>query len=182
MSPSANVVWGGVRQTGHGHSGSGESHEEVKFPFREEEFFRIPPLKLPKRSRGWSQERPCKIPALSERGKPDRPIIQPPRTEQSRTTDLELTPNVVNCPKEIIICHHILSLSVALPSIKRGIVTNLHAGRIKEFKENWAILTQDPWVLQTVQGFQLPLLGQPVQTAVPSQLQLSLVQQELVSI
>ena len=71
---------------------------------------------------------------------------------------------------------------MVLPSIKREIKTNLHAGRIKEFKENWVLLTQDPWVLQTVQGFQLPLASQPVQTSVPPQLQLSLVQQELVSI
>ena len=71
---------------------------------------------------------------------------------------------------------------MVLPSVKREIKTNLHAGRIKEFKENWAMLTQDPWVLQTVQGFQLPLASQPVQTSVPPQLQLSLAQQELVSI
>ena len=71
---------------------------------------------------------------------------------------------------------------MVLPSVKREIKTNLHAGHIKEFKENWALLTQDPWVLQTVQGFQLPLASQPVQTSVPPQLQLSLAQQELVSI
>ena len=71
---------------------------------------------------------------------------------------------------------------MVLPSVKREIKTNLHAGRIKEFKENWALLTQDPWVLQTVQGFQLSLASQPVQTSVPPQLQLSLAQKELVSI
>ena len=68
-----------------------------------------------------------------------------------------------------------------LPSIKRGIVISLHAGRIKEFIENWALITQDPWVLQTVQGFQLPLVGQPTQATVPPQLQLSLAQQDLIS-
>ena len=66
----------------------------------------------------------------------------------------------------MIICHHTLNLSVVLPSIKRGIVTSIHAGQIKEFKENWALLTQDPWVLQTVQWFQLPLIGQLVQTLI----------------
>ena len=73
---------------------------------------------------------------------------------------------------------------MVIPSVKREIKTNLHAGWIEEFKENWALLTQDPWVLQTVQDFQLPLLIQPVQTSVPPQLhwQLSLAQQELVSI
>ena len=74
-----------------------------------------------------------------------------------------------------------MSLSVILPSIKREIVTSLHAGRIKEFIENWALITQDPWVLQTVQGFQLPLVGQPTQATAPPQLQLSLEQQDLVS-
>ena len=102
-------------------------------------------------------------------------------TEHSRPKDLKLAQNCVNFQKEITICHHTLKLSVVLPSIKRGIVTSLHAGRIKEFKENWALLTQDPWVLQTVQGFQLPFLGQPVQSSAPQQLQLSLMQQSLIS-
>ena len=103
-------------------------------------------------------------------------------TAQSGTKELDLSPNVVNCSKEIIICHHTSSLKTVLPSVKREIKSNLHAGRIKEFKENWALLTQDPWVLQTVQGFQLPLSSHPAQTSVPPQLQLSLAQQELISI
>ena len=43
------------------------------------------------------------------------------------------------------------------------------------------MLTQDPWVLQTVQGFQLPFIGQPVQISAPPQLQMSLEQQDLAS-
>ena len=57
-------------------------------------------------------------------GQPDKPV----QTEQSRIKDLELVENCVNCHKEIIICHHTFNLSVVLPSIKRGIVTSLHAG------------------------------------------------------
>ena len=57
----------------------------------------------------------------------------------------------------------------------------MHAGQIKEFIGNWALLTQDPWVLQTVQGFQLLLVSQPVQGSAPSQIHLSQVQQTLVS-
>ena len=106
------------------------------------------------------------------RGKPDRSIIQPSRTEQPRPKDLELVQTCVNCQKEDTICHHTLSLSLILPSIKRGIVTSLCPGRI--FKENWALATQDLWVLQTVQGFQLPLITQPVQTAASPQLQMLL--------
>ena len=113
------------------------------------------------------------------------PDSQASPTVQDRTAvrikETETCTNCVNCQKEIINCHHTLSLSVILPSIKREIVTSLHAGRIKEFIENWALITQDPWVLQTVQGFQLPLVGQPTQATAPPQLQLSLAQQDLVS-
>ena len=77
--------------------------------------------------------------------------------------------HVVNCHK-VISGHHTLDLKVILPSIERDIDTNLQTGRIKAFKQNWALLTQDPWVLQTVQGFHLPLVAQPVQTTVPSQM------------
>ena len=40
-------------------------------------------------------------------------------------------------------------------------VTSSHGGRTKEFTENQALITLDPhpWVLQTVQGFQLPLVS-----------------------
>ena len=61
------------------------------------------------------------------------------------------------------------------------IVTFLQAGRIKAFKDNWAVLTQDPWVLQTVQGFKLPLVAQPVQTIVPPQMMFPSDQQLLIS-
>ena len=90
--------------------------------------------------------------------------------------------HVVNCQKVIISCHHTLDLKVILPSIERDIDTNLQAGRIKAFKQNWALLTQDPWVLQTVQGFHLPLVAQPVQTTVPSQMHFPPDQQSLISV
>ena len=37
---------------------------------------------------------------------------------------------------------------VVLPSVKRDIITTLHTGQIKEFIENYAMLIQDPQVLQ----------------------------------
>ena len=48
--------------------------------------------------------------------RPDRPVIQLPRTKQSRTKELYLSPNVVNYSKEII---PYLSLSTVLRSVKR---------------------------------------------------------------
>ena len=134
--------------------------------------FRVPPPKLSSRLQGWLQEWPFKIPAIQK--KREQPTSPQPHRKQSRTKE-QLTHTIVNCQNVIISCHLTLDLNVALPSIKRGIltslhVTSLHAGRIKEFKENWPLLTQDPWVLQTVQGFQLPLVAQPVQVTVPPQM------------
>jgi len=43
------------------------------------------------------------------------------------------------------------------------------------------MLTQDPWVLQTVQGFQIPLVLIPVQVSPPPQIHLSVEQQDVVS-
>jgi len=57
----------------------------------------------------------------------------------------------------------------------------LQAGHIKAFKDNWSVLTQDPWVLQTVQGYMLPLVTQPVQSITPPQMQFPSDQQLLIS-
>ena len=59
-----------------------------------------------------------------------------------------------------------MSLSILLPLVKREIVISLHAGQIEKFIDNWPLITQDPWVLRIVQGFQLPLVGQPTQITV----------------
>ena len=42
------------------------------------------------------------------------------------------------------------------------------AGRIAHFSQNWEVLTQDQWVLQTVGGYQLDLLRTPHQYQVPN--------------
>ena len=113
---------------------------------------------------------------------PIDPELKPPSTPRTETVDVTHDIHVVNCQKVIISCHHtLLALSVILPSIERDIDTNLQAGRIKAFKQNWALLTQDPWVLQTVQGFHLPLVAQPVQTTVTSQMHFPPDQQGLIS-
>ena len=70
---------------------------------------------------------------------------------------------------------HSVKFKVLL-SVKRDIVTNLHAGRIKEFIGNWALLTQDSWVLQRVQGFYFPLVAQPFQVSPPSQIGTSILE------
>ena len=41
------------------------------------------------------------------------------------------------------------------------------AGRLKHCISNWVVISKDPWVLETVQGFHLDLVGTPHQLSVP---------------
>ena len=41
------------------------------------------------------------------------------------------------------------------------------AGRLKHCISNWEIISKDPWVLETVQGFCLDLISSPHQFSVP---------------
>jgi len=42
------------------------------------------------------------------------------------------------------------------------------AGRMQFFSQNWQHITQDPWVLQTIQGYEIELLDLPWQSIIPS--------------
>ena len=44
------------------------------------------------------------------------------------------------------------------------------AGHVAHFLQNWEVLTQDQWVLQTVGGYQLDLIRTPHQYQVPNQI------------
>ena len=57
-------------------------------------------------------------------------------------------------------------------------------GRIKHFLKNWEILTQDPWVLETVSGYKLEFVQLPFQEKIPNAIKFSkeetvLVRQEI---
>jgi len=41
------------------------------------------------------------------------------------------------------------------------------AGRLKHCISNWVVISKDPWVLETVQGFHLDLMSTPHQLSVP---------------
>ena len=41
------------------------------------------------------------------------------------------------------------------------------AGRLAYFVNTWKVLTEDNWVLQTIKGFHIPCIGQPVQEGKP---------------
>ena len=57
----------------------------------------------------------------------------------------------------------------------------MHAGR--NFIQNWThnFITQDQWVLQTVQGFCLPFTTSPVQPVAPAEMHFPKEQEELIS-
>ena len=61
------------------------------------------------------------------------------------------------------------------------------AGRIKHFHINWSLVTQDQWVLDTIQGYGIEFTENPVQTVCPrvsiaSAHKQSLVQEEIHSL
>ena len=53
------------------------------------------------------------------------------------------------------------------------------AGRIKHFLPNWENLTQDRWVLETVEGFRVPFRQKPFQQQLPKPLKHSKVEENL---
>ena len=61
--------------------------------------------------------------------------------------------------------HHIQGV---VNSMNLSISCTRLAGRIAHFSQNWEVLIQDQWVLQTVGGYQLDLLRTPHQYQVPN--------------
>ena len=55
------------------------------------------------------------------------------------------------------------------------------AGRIAHFQTNWKLLTQDKWVLQTMAGYQLELVGVSYQATHPPPTRISLENQAQIS-
>ena len=53
------------------------------------------------------------------------------------------------------------------------------AGRIKHFLPNWEKLTQDTWVLETVEGFMVPFRQKPFQQQLPKPLKHSKAEEDL---
>ena len=49
----------------------------------------------------------------------------------------------------------------------------LIAGRLSLFTPNWRVITQDPWVLNCIQGYTIDLVDEPHQTHPPAELRFS---------
>ena len=56
----------------------------------------------------------------------------------------------------------------------------LPAGRLKGHEDTWKVITRDPWVLATVQGYQIDFLSKPQQTVVPHTPKYSAEQNQLI--
>ena len=66
--------------------------------------------------------------------------------------------------------HH---LQVLINTMNLSIECPKLAGRVAPFLQNWEVLTQDQWMLQTVAGYQLELTSTLYQTRVPQQIHCS---------
>ena len=58
-----------------------------------------------------------------------------------------------------------ITLGALLPELARHSLPL--ARRLQHFKSNWARITQDPWVLEAIQGYRVPISQQPYQTCPP---------------
>ena len=54
------------------------------------------------------------------------------------------------------------------------------AGKIKYFLQNWKVLSNDPAILEIVEGWKLPLVGRPQQVREPRSIHMSRIEQEVV--
>ena len=54
------------------------------------------------------------------------------------------------------------------------------AGRLKHFKKNWEVLTQDPQVLSIVEGYKIPFTEEPIQFQLPAEAHFNLEQTNLI--
>ena len=126
-------------------------------------FFGYPPKLFQGRLWGWEQKRLRMVPPLFE----EQQLQTKPK--QPRTETVKKFSHLNCMPIDIHIESYrtgfrTSALNMILPSIERGLVATVHAGRIRWFIHNWRLITQDQWVLEMVQGFRLPLLQTPVQS------------------
>ena len=65
--------------------------------------------------------------------------------------------------------YHQQSFNPATSSLQQGVYVSLFplAGRVKHYSQNWALISNDPWVIETVQGYHIDLLQVPFQHALP---------------
>ena len=112
--------------------------------------------------------------------------------ERFQIRSQEVVPQILSVGRELtavpcLPCQPCQSLTSIL--VNRGVVplkgtlqevgANV-AGRLALFHNNWLKVTHDQWVLETVQGYRLEFLREPVQTVSPRELQTSPLEQSLI--
>ena len=156
-----------------------------------EKVFSRSPLPVEMRPRGRElQPQPIQEPqrkdvSVEEHGKKDpRELTVRPSAEEQHLGKDNHTMNV--CCRNIYVNPiHVNMAGVAkgIQGLMRGLdwvnsrlVVNLHAtkallasptGRLKILQCNWELITQDPWVLATIQGHRLELIEKPTQGIAP---------------
>ena len=106
--------------------------------------------------------------------------LQPesPRTVLFGAETVNNTHTSMSVIKEIAIIHCTKSLIMA-----RALqVQECPAGRLAHFQKNWALITRDRWVLDTVKGYHIELHTTPHQTRRPNPPQMSQSQEDIMQI
>ena len=85
-----------------------------------------------------------------------------------------------------VIVNQLMGLGIAPLATELARCSLPLAGRLQYLKSNWVRITQDPWVLETIQGYRVPFSQQPYQPYPPralthSQAEEALMQQEIQS-
>ena len=94
-----------------------------------------------------------------------------------------LTQNVSMIANPILKKLHVLGFT----QVQRPVDSPQVAGRISQFATNWKAITEDQWILRTVQGFHIPFREEPCQMRLPrpyhySEEQMKLLREEVASL
>ena len=91
--------------------------------------------------------------------------------------------------QNVSIVNHILQKlhALGITQVQRPVNSPQVAGRISHFATNWRVITEDQWVLRTVQGFLIPFREEPRQMRLPhtcrySEEQMKLLREEVTSL
>ena len=90
--------------------------------------------------------------------------------QQEMTSNSMHTHNVDIFSESILVVNPMLDRAKGMGFVLSPLieVPLMVVGRLAKFVNTWEVLTQDSWVLQTVRGFQIPFVGQPVQHQRPA--------------
>jgi len=153
-------------------------HSSVRDPKPSGQFFLNHP---PQWQEGWVQLQTRERPESLERELPRPTGTEHPPTKasvaqiNSRTTVHTNLNNVIKI-QECMLVNHIACQSVGHLYIPRAPL----AGRLIQYLQNWQIITQDRWVLNTVQDYQIEMISEPWQVSLPTAPHLSTEQLQLI--